>query len=121
MDVEKGLRLAAESGVHSRTLDFSCTPMRLDSAIRQAPYTQHTHHNGLSQLLIRAHLRQEDSHLNTRTALLCDGTSHTGSKATLDLNRETHQRRRNASTAHHKVQNQTPPFKPQCAPSASIS
>ena len=102
-------------------VDFSCTLNSSSHSI--GLYTPRlTHHNGLSQLLVRAHLRQEDSHLLiTRTALLRDSTGHTGSKGTLNLNPASHQRCRNASTTHHKDQNQTSPFKPERAPSASIS
>lgn len=97
-------------------VDFSCTPD--SSSHSKGSYTQLTHHNGLSQLLICAYLRQEDGHLLIiRKAHLCDSTSHIGSKGALNLN---HQHRGNTSTAHHKDQNQAPPFKPQCAPSASI-
>lgn len=101
-------------------VDFSCTLNSSSHSI--GLYTPRlTHHNGLSQLLVCAYFRQEDGNfLITRTAHVCDSTSNTGIKGALNLKSATHERRRNTTPAHHKDQNQTSPFKPQCAPSASI-
>jgi len=81
------------------------------------PQSHHTtYHNGLPQLLVRAHLRQKDGRsIIARTTHLRDRAHRcSASRNSLDPDRTT-------SPTHHQIQDPTPPFKPKCASSASTS
>jgi hypothetical protein len=81
------------------------------------------HHNGLPKLLICANLRQEDgdSIIAHTTYIRNSAQRSSAIRNIFHTNRAAHERYGHTSTTHHKVQNQTPPVKPQCSPSASIT
>lgn len=79
-----------------------------------------THHNGLPKLLIRAQFRHKDSRsISACPAHLCHRACRSSAnRSILNPDRATCA---NTSPSHHQIKDPTPPFKPECASSASTS
>jgi len=80
--------------------------------------TYNTHHNGLPKLLVRANFRHKDGcSIPAQCAHLRDRARRSPTDRRIrNPDRAT---RANTSPTHHQVEDPTPPFKPERAPSAS--
>lgn len=99
----------------SRRLHRIATPT--PAAIWPRDTSPNTHHNGLPKLLFRAYLRQANR---------CACSTHIRNRArrfnAFNPNSDPDRATREPSfTAHHKIEDQTPPFEPQRPPSSALS